>query len=194
MKLPIWISIICLTLVSTSCNAPPKKEHQLNEESKEAAALETPLAKTTLIQTNGKEVGFIEIRQSKQGGLDLHVKAFDLPPGTHGFHIHEVGLCQKPDFETAGSHFNPTQREHGFDNPKGHHAGDMPNLEVGADGKVDVVVNVPDANLKEGPNALLDQDGSSFIIHADADDYLSNPSGNSGKRIVCGALTKEMVK
>lgn len=70
----------------------------------------------------------------------------------------------------------------------------MPNLEVGADGKIDVVVNVPDVTLKGGPNQLIDHNGRSFIIHAEADDYLSNPSGNSGKRIACGAITKEMVK
>ena len=118
------------------------------------------------------------------------MKAKGLPPGPHGFHIHETGICETPDFETAGAHFNPTHREHGFDNPKGHHAGDMPNLEVGADGQIDVVVNVPDVTLKGGQNQLIDQNGRSFIIHAEADDYLSNPSGNSGKRIACGSITK----
>ncbi len=82
--------------------------------------------------------------------------------------------------------FNPLNKEHGFNNPMGHHAGDLPNLEVGADGKVDVIMNAPQTSLKEGSRlSLLDRDGSAFVIHEHTDDYLTNPSGNSGARIAC---------
>ncbi|WP_226568650.1 superoxide dismutase family protein [Bacillus stratosphericus] len=192
MKMSVWTIMICLTFLVSACHAPPKKE--TTEESREAAASKQAPITTSLINESGRKIGSIEVRESIANGLDLHVKAKGLPPGPHGFHIHETGICETPDFETAGAHFNPTHREHGFDNPKGHHASDMPNLEVGADGQIDVVVNVPDITLKGGPNQLLDQNGRSFIIHAEADDYLSNPSGNSGKRIACGAITKEMGK
>ncbi|MFJ5963135.1 superoxide dismutase family protein [Bacillus sp. NPDC093026] len=192
MRISIWAIMICLTFVVSACHAPPKKE--TTEESHEVAAPKPPPIITTLINENGQKIGSIDVRESSKSGLDLHVKATGLPPGSHGFHIHETGICEAPDFETAGAHFNPAHREHGFDNPKGYHAGDMPNLEVGADGKIDVVVNVPDVTLKGGSHQLFSQNGRSFIIHAEADDYLSNPSGNSGKRIACGAITKEMVK
>ncbi|BDC55187.1 superoxide dismutase family protein [Bacillus altitudinis] len=192
MKKSVWMIMICLIFTASACHAPPKKE--TTEETREVASPKQAPVTTSLINESGQKIGSIEIRESSENGLDLHVKAKGLPPGPHGFHIHETGICETPDFETAGAHFNPTHREHGFDNPKGHHAGDMPNLEVGADGQIDVVVNVPDVTLKGGPNQLIDQNGRSFIIHAEADDYLSNPSGNSGKRIACGAITKEMVK
>ncbi|WP_412856907.1 superoxide dismutase family protein [Bacillus sp. 179-C3.3 HS] len=187
-----WAIVMCLIPVISACQAPPKKE--TTEESHEAVAPKREPIVTTLMNTSGQKIGTIEVSESDSSGLDLHVKAKGLPPGPHGFHIHEIGICETPDFETAGPHFNPTHREHGFDNPKGHHAGDMPNLEVGADGQIDVVVNVPNVMLHGGENELLAQNGRSFVIHAEADDYLNNPSGNSGKRIACGAITKEMVK
>ncbi|MEC1651332.1 superoxide dismutase family protein [Bacillus vallismortis] len=144
-----------------------------------------------LVNGEGKAVGFIEIKESDDEGLDIHVSANSLRPGASlGFHIHEKGSCVRPDFESAGGHFNPLNKEHGFNNPMGNHAGDLPNLEVGADGKVDVIMNAPDTSLKKGSKLnILDHDGSAFIIHEHADDYLTNPSGNSGARIVCGALS-----
>ncbi|MCY8493032.1 superoxide dismutase family protein [Bacillus inaquosorum] len=144
-----------------------------------------------LVNREGKAVGFIELKESEDEGLDIHISANSLRPGASlGFHIHEKGSCVMPDFESAGGHFNPLNKEHGFNNPMGHHAGDLPNLEVGADGKVDVIMNAPDTSLKKGSKLnILDQDGSAFIIHEHADDYLTNPSGNSGARIVCGALS-----
>ncbi|MCY8203150.1 MULTISPECIES: superoxide dismutase family protein [unclassified Bacillus (in: firmicutes)] len=144
-----------------------------------------------LVNREGKAVGFIEIKESDDEGLDIHISANSLRPGASlGFHIYEKGSCVRPDFESAGGPFNPLNKEHGFNNPMGHHAGDLPNLEVGADGKVDVIMNAPDTSLKKGSKLnILDQDGSAFIIHEHADDYLTNPSGNSGARIVCGALS-----
>ncbi|ADV92843.1 MULTISPECIES: superoxide dismutase family protein [Bacillus] len=143
-----------------------------------------------LVNREGKAVGFIEIKESDDEGLDIHISANSLRPGASlGFHIYEKGSCVRPDFESAGGPFNPLNKEHGFNNPMGHHAGDLPNLEVGADGKVDVIMNAPDTSLKKGSKLnILDEDGSAFIIHEQADDYLTNPSGNSGARIVCGAL------
>ncbi|ASF29094.1 MULTISPECIES: superoxide dismutase family protein [Bacillus amyloliquefaciens group] len=145
-----------------------------------------------LINQNGKNIGYIEVKESDDEGSDIHISADHLPPGASlGFHIYEKGVCQTPDFESAGGPFNPLNKEHGFNNPMGHHAGDLPNLEVGADGKVDVIMNAPQTSLKEGSRlSLLDRDGSAFIIHEHTDDYLTNPSGNSGARIACAPLKK----
>ncbi|KAF1679958.1 superoxide dismutase family protein [Bacillus mexicanus] len=144
-----------------------------------------------LFNREGKAVGFIEIKESDDEGLDIHISANSLRPGASlGFHIYEKGSCVRPDFESAGGPFNPLNKEHGFNNPMGHHAGDLPNLEVGADGKVDVIMNAPDTSMEKGSKRnILDEDGSAFIIHEHEDDYLTNPSGNSGARIVCGALS-----
>ncbi|KAA6451807.1 superoxide dismutase family protein [Bacillus swezeyi] len=177
---------------SASACTQQKELEQKNAEQEHTETFEpvTQPLKVPLIKRDGTETGFIEVSESASEGLDLRVAAYDLPPGLLAFHIHETGECKKPDFESAGAHFNPSQKEHGFNNPKGHHAGDLPNIEVGADGKVDVVVNAPDVTLdKSSKFSLLDQDGSAFIIHEHQDDDLTNPSGNSGDRMVCGALT-----
>lgn len=110
-----------------------------------------------------------------------------LPPGTHGIHLHMVGTCTAPAFTSAGEHWNPTGRQHGEENPQGPHLGDLRNITVKADGSADVQVSVSNASLK-GTSALLDSDGASIVVHAAADDYRTDPSGNSGARIACGAV------
>ena len=107
-------------------------------------------------------------------------------PGTYGIHLHAVGKCDAPDFTTAGPHWNPAQKQHGFDNPMGAHAGDVRNLVVNPDGTAAVSVQLAGA-LFDG---ALDADGLALVIHEKADDYSTDPSGNSGKRIICGVFTK----
>jgi Cu-Zn family superoxide dismutase len=118
------------------------------------------------------------------GGVTrLLVDVRDLSPGGHGIHIHAVGRCDAPGFETAGPHWNPTARMHGMNNPQGKHAGDFKNLVVGKDGKGSLSADVPGDFA-----ALMDQDGAAVVIHATADDYKTDPSGNSGGRIACGVF------
>ncbi|MCM3757703.1 superoxide dismutase family protein [Sporosarcina aquimarina] len=151
----------------------------------------TKTFETDLINTEGKQIGeahFTEV----DGILTISLGAEGLKPGTHGIHLHETAVCTPPDFQSAGSHFNPTDKQHGFDNSKGYHLGDLPNLEVGDDGKVAVKVQMHNLTLQPGkPNSLLDGDGSALVIHADADDYKTDPSGNSGERIACAELKKK---
>lgn len=118
------------------------------------------------------------------GVMRLLVDVRDLPPGTHGIHIHTVGRCDAPGFETAGPHWNPTARMHGMNNPQGKHAGDFKNLVVGKDGKGSLSADVPGDFA-----ALMDSDGAAIVIHAVADDYKTDPSGNSGTRIACGVFS-----
>ena len=118
------------------------------------------------------------------GGLRLTLDARALPAGTHGAHIHLAGRCDAPTFETAGGHWNPTAMQHGTQNPRGPHAGDLPNLMVGTDGRGTIAVVVPGATMA----GLLDADGASMMVHAAADDLRTDPSGNSGGRIACGVF------
>lgn len=120
-------------------------------------------------------------------GLRLRIDAFGVSPGVHGVHIHAVGRCDPPGFESAGPHWNPTGREHGRANPQGAHLGDLPNLTVGSDGRGQLDFTVPGAELR-GARGALDGDGAALVIHATADDERTDPSGNSGARIACGAL------
>ena len=113
----------------------------------------------------------------------------DLPAGTHAFHIHAVGVCQAP-FTTAGPHFNPTNRQHGIENPAGMHGGDMPNVSVPESGATQFQLLSTMVSLDDGANGLFDDDGSALVVHATADDYKSDPAGNAGARIACGVVTK----
>ncbi len=114
--------------------------------------------------------------------LRIEVTASNVSPGEHGFHVHEVGDCSGPDGSTAKGHYNPTGKRHGHSHGKGErHAGDLPNLVADAGGNVKYVAEVEGVTLEE----VL---GRSLIVHADPDDYVSQPAGNSGKRIACGVI------
>jgi Cu-Zn family superoxide dismutase len=122
------------------------------------------------------------------GGVRVSIEAVAMAPGAYGAHIHTVGRCDPPDFASAGPHWNPTSRQHGKDNPQGAHKGDLPNLLVGADGRGSVSFTVDGVSLRGGATPVLDADGASVMIHAAADDYRTDPSGNSGARIACGVF------
>lgn len=109
-----------------------------------------------------------------------------LPPGDHGIHLHMTGSCE-PTFDAAGGHWNPTSKQHGSGNPNGPHLGDLQNITVGADSSVSIHLTSPGGTLK-GENMLLDPDGAAVVVHAAADDYKTDPSGNSGARVACGAV------
>lgn len=135
----------------------------------------------------GKTVGTLTLT-SGESGIAMSGKFAGLPPGVHGFHIHDKGMC-KGDFATAGGHFNPGHTRHGILAEAGRHAGDLPNIEVPASGAVNVDLFLTGVSLTPGsPINLHDQDGASFVVHAGPDDYRSDPSGNSGGRIACGVL------
>ena len=108
--------------------------------------------------------------------MHILLKAEGLTPGVKAMHFHENASCVKPTFESAGAHVNPTGKEHGFENPKGYHLGDLPNIEVGEDGTVELETVSPAVVLAAGKsNSLLDADGSALIIHENADDYKTDP-------------------
>ena len=136
-----------------------------------------------LINTGGQQIGTVRAWQTA-GGVSFHVKASGLPHGVHGIHVHPIGRCDPPDFASAGTHWNPTNKQHGLNNPNGPHAGDMPNVTGAANGVLDQTVVLAKATMAQ----LLDADGSSIMIHANADDYVSQPAGNSGPKIACAVI------
>ena len=121
-------------------------------------------------------------------GIRVRVEANGLAPGSYGVHVHAVGRCDAPGFESAGPHWNPANRQHGTQNPAGPHMGDLPNLLVGADGQGSFEMTIADARLSGGGSAMLDADGAAIVVHAGPDDYRTDPSGNSGSRIACGVF------
>jgi Cu-Zn family superoxide dismutase len=144
-------------------------------------------AKATLKDTNGKEVGTATLTETPAGVLvTLSVKA--LPPGERAFHIHGVGKCEPP-FTSAGPHFNPGGKKHGLMASDGHHAGDLPNLHIPANGELVVEVLNRQVTLEKGkPGSLLGGQGTALVVHAGKDDYKTDPAGDAGGRIACGLI------
>jgi Cu-Zn family superoxide dismutase len=136
-----------------------------------------------LINALGAPIGTVRAWQTA-GGVTFRIDASGLPHGVHGIHVHTVGRCDPPEFTSAGGHWNPTARKHGMNNPAGPHAGDLPNVEVAANGVLGAAVTLPGASMA----SLLDADGAALVIHAGADDYVTDPSGNSGARIACAVI------
>jgi len=136
-----------------------------------------------LTSASGQALGTVGLWQSA-GAVSLRVAAAGLPRGVHGIHIHGVGRCDPPGFESAGGHWNPAARQHGLNNPAGHHAGDLPNLIVSANGVANQSMVLSGATLA----GMSDADGSALVIHAAPDDLASDPSGNSGARIACAVI------
>lgn len=165
-----------LAAVSCATAAPPEHAH------------DAPLASTTLKAADGSTKGKAWIAGSA-GRWELKVDVDGLPAGAHGTHLHTVGKCDAPDFASAGGHLNPHGKAHGSDNPQGMHLGDLPNLTVGADGKGSLTVALAGSAADLDP-ALFAGDGAAVVVHATADDYRTDPSGNSGGRIACGVLTR----
>ena len=146
-------------------------------------------AKAALKDATGKEVGQAALVQTPHGVL-VKLTLKGAVPGEHAFHVHAVGKCEPP-FTSAGGHFNPAAKKHGLEAAEGSHAGDMPNLHIPASGELAVEIANPMISLAKGqPNSVFDADGSALVIHAGADDYKSDPTGNAGDRIACGVISE----
>lgn len=147
-----------------------------------------PVGQARLSFANGLPAGTVQFLADGDS-VSARVSVTGLAPGQHGFHLHTVGKCEAPDFLSAGPHLNPAGKAHGTMASGGAHLGDMPNLQVGANGTATATV------VLAGPRdttlaAIFDADGTAVVIHADPDDYRTDPSGNAGKRIACGVVTK----
>jgi Cu-Zn family superoxide dismutase len=144
-------------------------------------------ARASIIDTKGREIGTATLTQQPNGVL-IEVQVSGLPPGRHGFHVHEKGVCDAPTFEGAGSHFNPNSQKHGLEATGGPHPGDLPNLRIQTDGSARLSPLNPYVTLGEGINSLLKPGGTALIIHSGTDDYYSQPTGEAGERIACGKI------
>lgn len=147
----------------------------------------------TMINQQGGEMGTVELSETRAGVL-LRLNLSGLTPnGEHAFHIHEKGECvTSTKFKSAGGHYNPKGKSHGMKHPEGHHAGDMPNLKPDDEGKIETQVLNRNVTLSlesvDGRDTLFDDDRSAIVIHAGADDHVSQPSGAAGARIACGVI------
>lgn len=173
MKLAIVLA--AGTLALSGCAAP-------------GATSKTTLANATLRNAAGAEIG-TAVLSAQADRLTLRITATAQPSGVHGIHLHAIGKCDAPDFTSAGPHLNPHGKQHGRENPAGTHLGDLPNLVIDSSGRGELTVELPDSRTANEA-ALFDADGSAIVLHAKADDNVTDPSGNSGTRIACGVLTR----
>jgi Cu-Zn family superoxide dismutase len=144
-----------------------------------------PKASATLESRSGSSVTGTVSFQSTGKKVRVEASIAGLTPGEHGFHVHEVGDCSAADATSAKGHFNPATKAHGHHGSAERHAGDMPNLVADSSGKATLSVELDTLSLTEGPMGILNR---SVVIHADPDDYKSQPAGNSGKRVACGVI------
>ena len=145
------------------------------------------VASAQLLKSNGVPAGTVQFYRAN-GELRVSGAFAGLPAGTHGFHLHTTGRCDAPDFTSAGGHLNPAGNEHGSENPRGSHLGDLPNLVINANGTGNITATVSmDADFATG--AIFDADGTAAMIHQGADDYVSDPAGDAGPRIACGIVS-----
>lgn len=144
------------------------------------------LGSATLMRNDGMPRGTVQI-MATGNRVTLMAAATGLEPGPHGIHLHTAGSCKLPDFASAGGHLNPLAREHGSANPAGKHAGDLPNVTIQPGGSGSLTADL-EGTPEQVRDWLFDADGTAVVIHAQADDYRTDPSGNSGARIACGVL------
>lgn len=147
------------------------------------------MAKSKIKNNSGEIVGLASFIESSEG-VNIAVLVQSLTPGLHGIHIHQIGKCNKPDFKSAGGHFNPYSTSHGTKNPKGYHVGDLGNIYIKPDGTGSSLITSHLSTLQPGINSLMKEDGTSVVIHSGPDDLISDPSGNAGKRVACGVIKK----
>lgn len=166
-------ALLCLWAAAAPADTAPKSAH------------------ADILDAKGAKIGTAKLKAVKDG-VQVTVKVEGLPAGDHGIHIHTVGKCEGPAFTSAGGHFNPTGAHHGMNNPidPHPHLGDLPNLTVGANGKGSATIIAKGVTLADGTNSLFHDGGTALVIHAKPDDYMSDPSGNSGDRIACGVIQK----
>lgn len=180
---PLLLAAFGLALAQPSSAVPGSTRAQL------AASAE-------LMDTEGNVIGdvnFTEPASDDERFITIQLGLLPdagLEPGEYGFHVHQVGQCT-PTFDAAGDHFNPTDMQHGLLDLDGPHAGDLPNVVITKGGTTTYVVNTRLMTLGEGERSIFDGDGSAVVLHAQADDYLTDPSGTSGDRIACGVIQEE---
>jgi superoxide dismutase, Cu-Zn family len=194
MKLTHLGVAIGLTLLLAACSreqpegAPSAPDSASPAVTEETAPLEPAHeAVAQIAPTQGNTVtGSLALAQSPEGVRITGSVQGLKPDAEFGFHVHEEGDCSAPDGSSAGAHFNPTQAQHGNPGGGAHHAGDMVNIRSNSEGVAHADTTAAGTSLHGDPNT--DIMGKAIVVHESPDDYTTQPSGNSGKRVACGVI------
>lgn len=181
-RIKMCVAAGAASLIVAACAGQRNEEGPLD-----AVPLGPSAAAAELADASGRVVARATAEEAGEG-VRIRIEADGMPAGAYGAHVHTTGRCDAPTFAGAGPHWNPGARQHGKDNAAGMHKGDLPNLLVGTDGRGSFEYTVLGAAIGGGASAMLDGDGAAVVLHQRADDYRTDPSGNSGDRIACGVL------
>ncbi len=183
-RLAVLVSITMLA----ACSQEPEQSPDPSETSLENDGVEV-LGSAILALADGSNGGSVSLVADADGQLSVEVDTQGIESGAHGFHLHETGACEGPDFKSAGGHLNPHGNSHGSESSGGMHLGDLPNLTADASGAGSLTAPI-DGEQSEILNWMFDADGTAVVIHAEPDDYRTDPTGNAGARVACGVLTR----
>ncbi|MHC1654684.1 superoxide dismutase family protein [Stenotrophomonas maltophilia] len=185
MRLSFAILPLSAAVLLSACGSAPKKTAPTPP-----PAVTTPvaqLAEANLAPASASIVSGRLVLKTESGGVHLTGLVGGLQPMQQaGFHIHERGDCSAVDASSAGNHFNPGGAAHGRAGTGQHHLGDIDNLRADAQGRANVDIHLKGVTL--GGGAATDIAGRALVVHANADDYRSQPAGNAGVRIACGVI------
>lgn len=176
MKNSLLAFLLACSLLFFGCSKP---EVETTSEPKHSA---------TIVNDKNQKIGSAIFTETSEG-VKVKIDVSRLSSGKHGIHIHETGKCLAPDFQSAGSHFNPHKKKHGKENPQGFHVGDLDNIEINLKGNGQTTQTLPNLTLQTGKtHSLLKNGGTAIVIHEKPDDYKTDPAGAAGKRIACGVI------
>lgn len=190
MPRPLAFALLLAGLATAGCNADPADgtDAETPAADYQAADNRALLGEAMLRSSDGSDIGSAQLYDNGSL-LELQIDLGGLEPGERALHLHTTGLCEGPDFKSAGGHLNPQDNTHGSMSEGGRHLGDLPNIAFGAEGSVTQVITL-DWAASGSEEAIFDEDGSAVMIHAGPDDYISDPAGAAGPRIACGVLTR----
>jgi superoxide dismutase, Cu-Zn family len=195
----VLLLLVAVSACERRADAPPAEPMEDQQESASPMPADQGGTPGAPVPAGGVVVQFMDGNGQPKGGARLEeegegvrisVRITGLQPNSvHGFHVHERGQCDPPDFQSAGGHFAPGGRQHGFENPAGPHAGDLPNIRANGQGVADTSFVAPGLRLTgDAAAALLREGGTALMVHAGPDDYRTDPAGDSGARIACGVI------
>lgn len=186
-RLPAMLGVVAALVSTLGCTSYPTSGRTIALSTDRGQDADSPvLAAASLTPMQGQEVrGLVLFREMDADHVMVQARVSGLQPhSVHGFHVHELGTCASPDGQSAGGHFNPDRTVHGPQDAA-HHAGDMPSLKADANGVADQKFILTGVSLSPGPHGI---DGRSVIVHADPDDFKTQPTGNAGARLACGVV------